>query len=103
MSTATTLKRPLADAQRRTELRRPGTAPGSYAPLVNAAAQAKISSSGTALEGSFVAISYLERAPVRVQGLTSGRTYQFSASDPVCEVDVRDAFALLNTRYFRRA
>lgn len=100
---AATPNRPLAGAQRRIEQGRTGTAPGAYSPLVNAAAQARIPTSGTALEGSFIAISYLEKAPVRVRGLATGRAYEFSASDLVCEVDVRDASALLNTRFFRRA
>lgn len=100
---AATSNRPVAGAQGRIELGRTVTAPRAYSALVNAATQAQISPSGTALEGSFVAISYLEKAPVRVRGLATERAYEFSASNPVCKVDVRDASALLNTRFFRRA
>lgn len=49
-----------------------------------------------------VAIRYLDRKPIRVQGGVSGRFYQFSASEPVQSVDVRDAASLLNSRLFRR-
>jgi hypothetical protein len=50
-----------------------------------------------------ISICYLETAPVRVQGLATGRSYEFSGSQPVQSVDARDASSLLNTRYFRRA
>jgi len=51
----------------------------------------------------FVAIRYLEASPVRVQGVGTGRRYEFSRSQSVQSVDSRDASALLNTRFFRRA
>jgi hypothetical protein len=66
-------------------------------------APAETPASGAVVEGSFIAIAYVEKAPVRVRGLATGLTYEFSASDPVREVDARDASALLNTRFFRRA
>lgn len=50
-----------------------------------------------------VQIYYLETSPVRVQGLSTGRSYEFSGSVPVQSVDARDASSLLNTRFFRRA
>jgi hypothetical protein len=50
-----------------------------------------------------VQLYYLETSPLRVQGLSTGRSYQFSGSEPVQSVDARDASSLLNTRYFRRA
>jgi hypothetical protein len=50
-----------------------------------------------------VMVRYLERSPVRVQGLQTGRSYEFSASNSVQPVDTRDATALLATRLFRRA
>jgi hypothetical protein len=53
-------------------------------------------------DGAAVAISYLESAPVRVQGLATGRTYEFSAARTAHLVDPRDAGALLNTGLFRR-
>jgi hypothetical protein len=89
--------------QRRIELGRSGTAPAANLASRNVATQTQIHSSGKALVGSFISISYLEKAPLRVRGLTTGRTYEFSAADPVCEVDLQDASALLNTRFFRRA
>jgi hypothetical protein len=101
-TTAATSNRPLAGAQRGIELGRTSTAPTASSSLVNPAVQAQISPSGTTREGSFIAISYLGKAPVRVRGLTTGRAYDFSASDPVREVDARDASTLLNTRFFRR-
>jgi len=114
LSTAgATSNRPPAGAQRRIEpLRgiesgRAATAPRAFSPLVSASAPAQIPLSATAPAGSFVAsfvaISYREKAPVRVRGLTTGRTYEFSGSNSVCEVDAQDASALLNTRFFRRA
>jgi len=50
-----------------------------------------------------VQVYYLETSPVRVQGLSTGRSYEFSSSQPVQNVDARDASSLLNTRFFRRA
>ena len=50
-----------------------------------------------------VTIRYLETAPVRVRGLTTGRTYEFSDSQPIQSIDARDALSLLSTRFFRRA
>src|ERR1017187_5996314 len=96
---AATSNRPLAGARRRIEPPRTGTAPREYLPLVNAGAQAQVSPTAATQKGSFIAISYLEKAHVRVRGLATGRTYEFSGSDPVCEVDARDASALLNTRF----
>jgi hypothetical protein len=48
-------------------------------------------------------ITYLENSPIRVQGLATGRSYEFSAAQRVQEVDARDASALTGTRFFRRA
>jgi hypothetical protein len=50
-----------------------------------------------------IGVRYLERSPIRVRGLISGVSYEFSGSQPVLQVDSRDAPALLNTRFFRRA
>src|ERR1700722_6454863 len=50
-----------------------------------------------------IQIYYVETSPVRVQGLSTGRSYEFSGSLPVQSVDARDAASLLHTRYFRRA
>ena len=50
-----------------------------------------------------IAIRYLETSPVRVQGLVTGRRYEFSASQSVQSVDARDVSPLLNTRFFSRA
>jgi hypothetical protein len=50
-----------------------------------------------------VSVRYLETSPIRVRGLVSGRSYEFSSAAPVQQVDARDATSLLNTRFFRRA
>ena len=52
--------------------------------------------------GDSVVLSYLESTPLRVAGLVTGRSYEFSAEQPAREVDARDAAALLQTRFFRR-
>ena len=52
---------------------------------------------------SSVSVRYLEKSPIRVRGLVSGKSYQFSGAAPIQQVDARDASALLNTRFFRRA
>src|SRR5579863_5771898 len=80
--------RPITGVQRRIELGRSGTAPAANSASKSVATQTQIHSSGKALVGSFIAISYLEKAPLRVRGLTTGRVYEFSAADPVCEVDL---------------
>ncbi len=51
----------------------------------------------------FVGLRYVESSPIRVRGLVSGVSYEFSGTRAVQEVDVRDASSLLNTRFFRRA
>jgi hypothetical protein len=50
-----------------------------------------------------ISVRYLENSPIRVRGLVSGMSYEFSGSHPVQQVDARDASSLLNTRFFRRA
>jgi len=50
-----------------------------------------------------VGITYLESSPIRVRGLASGRSYEFSAAARVQQVDARDASSLLRTRFFRPA
>ncbi len=52
---------------------------------------------------SSIGVRYLENSPIRVRGLVSGMSYEFSSSRPVQSVDPRDASSLLNTRFFRRA
>ena len=53
--------------------------------------------------GSSVKIRSVEASPIRVRGLFTGRSYEFTSSQPVQTVDARDAASLLNTRYFRLA
>jgi hypothetical protein len=50
-----------------------------------------------------VAVRYTESSPIMVRGTASGRTYRFSAALPVQSVESRDAGALLQSRFFRRA
>ena len=52
---------------------------------------------------SSVSVCYLETSPIQVRGLISGMIYTFSDSQPVQQVDARDASSLLDTRFFRRA
>jgi len=52
--------------------------------------------------GSTVALRYLQRSPIRVQGPVTGRHYDFSGSQPVQSVDSRDATALVRTRFFQQ-
>jgi hypothetical protein len=52
---------------------------------------------------SFINVRYLETSPIRVRGLVTGMSYEFSGAAPVQQVDARDASSLLNTRFFRRA
>lgn len=51
--------------------------------------------------GSSIRIRSVEASPVRVRGLVTGFSYEFTASQPVQSVDARDAASLLNTRYFK--
>jgi hypothetical protein len=50
-----------------------------------------------------VPVRYLESTSIVARGPATGRTYTFSGANPVQLVDVRDATAFVNTRYFRRA
>ena len=58
---------------------------------------------GATPTSQFVGVRYVENSPIRVRGLVSGMSYEFSGTSAVQEVDARDASALLNTRFFRRA
>jgi hypothetical protein len=53
--------------------------------------------------GSSIRMRSLESSPVRVRGLITGRSYEFTLSQPIQSVDTRDAASLLNTRYFKLA
>jgi hypothetical protein len=57
----------------------------------------------TSMQHSFISVRYQENSPVRVRGSVSGMFYEFSGSNPVQQVDARDASSLLSTRFFRRA
>ncbi len=50
-----------------------------------------------------IRVRYLQTSPIRVRGLVSGVSYEFSGSSPVQDVDARDSSSLLHTRFFRRA
>ena len=78
-------------------------APPAPAPKMPLRLVAPASSAPKSTPETSVALSYLESSPVRVQGLVTGRCYEFSGSQPVQSVDARDAPPLLNTRFFRRA
>ena len=56
----------------------------------------------TSTQHNSISVRYLERSPIRVRGMASGMSYEFSGSRPVQQVDARDATSLLNTRFFRR-
>jgi hypothetical protein len=57
----------------------------------------------TSTPHSSIGLRYLENSPIRVRGLVSGMSYEFSGAAPVQQVDARDASSLLSTRFFRRA
>jgi hypothetical protein len=57
----------------------------------------------TPAQHSSISVRYLENSPIRVRGLVSGTSYEFSSSRPVQKIDARDASSLLDTRFFRRA
>ncbi len=52
---------------------------------------------------SLTSVRYLENSSIRVRGLVSGGSYEFSGTTPIQQVDARDASSLLKTRFFRRA
>ena len=49
-----------------------------------------------------IPIRYVETSRIRVRGPLTGLEYDFSGSHPVQIIDVRDAEALLKTRFFRK-
>jgi hypothetical protein len=49
-----------------------------------------------------VMVQYVDHSPIRVRGLQTGRTYEFSGTHGTQAVDARDAATLLATRFFRR-
>ena len=50
---------------------------------------------------AMISLSYADRAPIRLRGPVTGRAYSFSGSEPVQEVDVRDATIFLRTARLR--
>jgi hypothetical protein len=52
---------------------------------------------------SVIHLRYSESSPIQVRGPVTGNRYQFSRAQPLQAVDARDASALLDTRFFRRA
>jgi hypothetical protein len=84
--------------------------PSSVASPLKASVQPSLTTRGSmwgsaslALAGRGVQLRYRDRAPVQVRGPATGRTYVFSAVQPVQVVDARDADGLLRTRMFLRA
>jgi hypothetical protein len=60
-------------------------------------------SSASHSDGATVSVRYTESQSVVVRGPVTGLRYAFSSADPVQTVDQRDAAALLQARFFRRA
>ena len=76
--------------------------PPAYAYPQTRSVQPQVPAS-TATPQSAIHVRYLETSPIRVRGLVSGISYEFSGAAPTQQVDARDAASLLNTRFFRRA
>jgi hypothetical protein len=98
--------------QHRDAMRAPASTghPSAVASPLNASVQPALVGHGSmwnpaswALAGRGVQLRYRERAPVRVRGPVTGRTYEFSAAQPVQVVDARDADGFLRTKMFFRA
>ncbi len=53
--------------------------------------------------GSEFRIEFNKRSPVMVRGPATGRHYQFAPDSYAQVVDARDAHALIESGYFRRA
>ena|SRR6516162_1686965 len=91
-------------------VRRQGFSP-SPAQAAPGATQAEAPQGGRSIAAQFapasipslsVMVRYVEVSPIRVQGLRTGRTYEFSGQQPIQAVDANDAASLLATRFFRR-
>jgi len=77
--------------------------PVSQRQQVTSAASRRQSGGGEASPFASVWIRYQERSPILVRGNVTGNQYRFSGASPLVQVDSRDAPALLETRFFRRA
>jgi hypothetical protein len=77
------------------------TSPQRAANLQTRRIQAQVATA-TSTQHNSISVRYLEKSPIRVRGMASGMSYEFSGSRPVQQVDARDAPSLLNTRFFRR-
>jgi hypothetical protein len=93
--------------QKRTEFRNsqmqrrtPQHVPGNSRPQTGSV---QLHATTTSTPPASISLRYLDNLPIRVRGLVSGTSYEFSNSRPVQPVDSRDASSLLNTRFFRRA
>jgi len=76
------------------------TSPQRAANLQTRSIQAQVATATSTY--SSISVRYMEKSPIRVRGMASGMSYEFSGSRPVQQVDARDATSLLNTRFFRR-
>ena len=85
--------------------------PSAVPPAMPNAPPPSASSPATTLQNSATTVApdcasiqlqYKEQSPIQVRGLATGHVYVFSGSQPVQVIDVRDAAALLQTRFFRR-
>lgn len=52
-------------------------------------------------QGATITVQYVGIPSIVVRGHATGRTYAFSAAQPVQHVDAGDGAAMLRTRYFR--
>ena len=82
---------------------RPGAAQTSLLPAAQKASPHPPANTTTFTPQAGSSVRYLDKSPIRVRGLVTGMSYEFSGSHPVQQVDTRDAASLLNTRFFRRA
>jgi hypothetical protein len=51
--------------------------------------------------GATITLQYIGLPAIVVRGQATGRSYAFSAAQPVQQVDAVDGAAMLRTRYFR--
>lgn len=83
--------------------RNSGERPTQTSRIINTQIQDGQAPSPVSVPHTSVNIRYVESLPIRVRGLVSGVSYEFSSLHAVQAVDARDALSLLNTRFFRRA
>ena len=87
--------------QKRDQMRQPTATPATQATAPPPARSAPPVVPAMRSNGATITLQYIGLPAIVVRGQATGRSYAFSAAQPVQQVDAGDGAAMLRTRYFR--